>query len=191
MRTVVGIFGSSSAADAAVANLVNAGVPPARIRQLTPGSSERQIHGIPTSDTEQSGMGGVVGGIVGGVVGITTVLAIEAVLRGSMGALTTANFVIAALGVVAGVAIGAFAGGTLEDRLSAGLPKDEIYFYEEALRRGRSVVFAFASNNRQESIARRTLGRAGADSLDAGDENWRVGLQAPADVHRTTGRRAS
>jgi hypothetical protein len=192
MRTVVGIFGSSSAADAAVANLVNAGVPPARIRQLTPGSSERQIHaGIPTSDTEQPGMGSAVGGIVGGVVGITAILAIEVVLRGSMGSLTTVNLFLAALGAVAGAAIGAFAGGTLEDRLSPGLPKDEIYFYEEALRRGRSVVFVFASSHSQESIARRTLGRAGADSLDAGDENWRVGLQAPADVHRTTGRRAS
>ncbi len=192
MKTVVGIFGSSSAADAAAANLVNAGVPPARIRQLTPGSSERQIHtGIPTSETEQSGMGSVVGGVVGGVVGVTAVLAIEAILRGSMGALTTANFLIAALGAVAGAAIGAFAGGALEDRLSPGLPKDEIYFYEEALRRGRSVVFVFASNSRQEEIARRTLGRAGADSLDAGDESWRVGLQAPNGVHRASGHRAS
>jgi hypothetical protein len=190
MKTVVGIFGSSSAADAAATNLVNAGVPPARIRQLTPGSSERQIHsGVPTSETEQAGMGSAVGGVVGGATGATAVLVLAALSHGSVGGLTTASLLFAALGAAVGAAIGAFAGGALEDKLSPGLPKDEIYFYEEALRRGRSVVFVFASNGRQEEIARRTLGRAGADSLDAGDENWRIGLEVPQGVHRGASRR--
>ena len=39
---------------------------------------------------------------------------------------------------------GAVAGGALEDGLAHGLPKDELYLYEDALRKGHSVVFAFA-----------------------------------------------
>lgn len=192
MKTVVGIFSSSPAADRAAGNLVNAGVPPENIRQLTPGSSEREIHSaIPTAETEQPGMGKAVGAVVGFVVGVTAAFGVPAVLQGAIGALQQTSLILAAVGGVVGAAIGVLAGGALEARLSTGLPKDEIYFYEEALRRGRCIVFVFASNNRQEEIARRTLDRAGADSLDAADESWRVGL-SPAQVHRRVpGERAS
>ena len=189
MRIAVGVFSSTAAADRAVKNLANAGLPQGSIRRLTPRSSEREIHAtIPTAETEQSGMGKVVGALVGGVVGLTAALFIAAALNG-MGALGQATWIIAALCGTLGAVIGGFAGGMLEDRLSTGLPKDEIYFYEEALRRGRSVVFAFASGARQEEIAKRALERAGASSLDAGDESWRVGL-SPAGVHNRTGQRA-
>ena len=192
MRIVVGVFSSSAAADRAVKNLANAGLPPGRVRQLTPGSSEREIHSaIPTAETEQPGIGKALGAVVGGVVLLTAALGVAAVLRGGMGALGQTTWIVAALCGILGALIGGFAGGALEERLSTGLPKDEIYFYEEALRRGRSVVFAFASGGRQEEIARRSLERAGANSLDAGDESWRVGL-SPSSVHnRTTGRQAS
>ncbi|HLN59150.1 MAG TPA: hypothetical protein VK416_11360 [Thermoanaerobaculia bacterium] len=192
MRTVVGIFSSPAAAQRATRDLVNAGVPPARIRQLTPGSPEREIHSaIPTTETEQPGMGKAVGAVVGGVVGLTLALGLSAVLQGGMGALGLTAWIIAALCAIVGAGIGFIAGGVLDERLSTGLPKDEIYFYEEALRKGRSVVFAFAAGGRQEATARRVLDRAGANSLDAGDESWSVGL-SPARVHnRTTGRRAS
>ncbi len=191
MKTVVGIFSARPATERAAADLVNAGLPPGSIRKLTPGSSEREIHsGIPTAETEQAGMGKAVGGVVGFVVGVTAALGAPAVLQGAIGPWQQTSLIIAALCGVAGVVIGVLAGGALEARLSTGLPKDEIYFYEEALRRGRSVVFVFASNSRQEEIARRLLDRAGADSLDAGDESWRVGL-SPAQVHRSPGRRVS
>ena len=192
MRTVVGIFSSPAAAQLAARDLVNAGLPPGRIRQLTPGSPEREIHSaIPTSETEQPGIGRAVGAVVGGVVGLTLALGLLAVVQGGMGALGLTAWIIAALCAIVGAGIGFIAGGVLDERLSTGLPKDEIYFYEEALRKGGSVVFAFASGSRQEETARRVLDRAGANSLDAGDESWRVGL-SPASVHnRTTGRRAS
>jgi len=41
-------------------------------------------------------------------------------------------------------------------------------------------------------MVRRMLGSAGADSLDAGDESWKVGIEAPNGIHgKNTGRRAS
>lgn len=189
MRIVVGLFRSVALADRAVKNLANAGLPPGRIRRLTPGSSEREIHStIPTAETEQPGMGKAVGALVGGVVGLTVALLVAAVLNG-MGALGQTTWIIATLCAALGAVTGGFAGGVLEEKLSTGLPKDEIYFYEEALRRGRSVVFVFPSGSRQEETARGVLERAGANSLDAGDESWRVGL-SPANVHNQTGRRA-
>lgn len=193
MKTVVGIFGSASAAESAAANLMNAGISPGRIRRLTPDSSERQVHtGIPTSETEQPGIGRAVGGVVGGVFGATAVLTFMAIAGTGVGALGGTSYFATGLGAIVGALIGAFAGGALEDRLSRGLPKDEIYFYEEALRRGRSVVFVFAGNARQEEMARRALGSAGADSLDAGDESWKVGIREPDGIHRgASGRRAS
>ena len=192
MKTIVGVFGSTSAADRAAATLVNEGIPPSRIRQLTPESPENQIHStIPTSETEQAGMGRAVGGVVGGVVGAVVVLTIIAVSSRTMVTLTGTNYLVTAIGAIVGAIAGAFAGGALEDKLSRGLPKDEIYFYEEALRRGRSVVFVFASSNAQEDRVRELLGSAGADSLDAGDESWKVGIQTPENVHGRSGRRAS
>ena len=192
MKTVVGIFGSASAAERAAAMLVNEGIPPSRIRQLTPESPENQIHNaIPTSETEQAGMGRAVGGVVGGVVGAMLVLTVLAVSGGTMVSLTGTSYLLTAIGAAIGAIAGAFAGGALEDRLSRGLPKDEIYFYEEALRRGRSVVFVFAANATQEERVRELLGSAGADSLDAGDESWKVGIQTPENVHERSGRRAS
>jgi hypothetical protein len=192
MKTVVGIFSSPAAADRAVKDLVIAGVPPGNIRKLTPGSSEREIHsGIPMAETEQPGMGRAVGAVVGGVVGLTAALGVSAVLHGGMDALGQTAWLVTGLCGILGAVIGALAGGALEERLSTGLPKDEIYFYEESLRRGRSVIFAFASGGKQKEIVRRVLDRAGANSLDAGDESWRVGL-SPSSVHNhTTGRRAS
>ena len=134
-------------------------------------------------------MGRAVGGVVGGVIGAMLVLTWIALLGKATGALTGTSYLLTALAAAVFAIAGAFAGGAFEDWLFRGLPKDEIYFYEEALRRGRSVVFVFA-NNRQEEMVRQTLGRAGAASLDAGDESWKVGIKTPQIVHRT-GRRAS
>ena len=192
MKTVVGVFGSTSAADRAAATLANEGIPPSRIRQLTPDGPENQIHStIPTSETEQAGMGRAVGGVVGGAIAATAVLMLIAVTSRTTVSLTGTSYLVAAVAAAVGAIAGAFAGGALEDRLSRGLPKDEIYFYEEALRRGRSVVFVFAANTAQEERVRELLGSAGADSLDAGDESWKVGIQTPENVHGRSGRRAS
>ena len=190
MKTVVGIFDNPSAAQRAAASLVRAGLPASKVRQLNPGSPEREIHSaIPTSETEQSGMGKAIGGLVGAVFTTTAGLLLLGVLRPGTGSLTTGALLGLAAFALVGLVAGAVAGGALENRMSVGLPKDEIYFYEAALRRGRSVVFALAKNDEQEELARRAFEISGADSLDAADENWRVGL-SPAGVHRDSSRRA-
>jgi hypothetical protein len=92
------------------------------------------------------------------------------------------------LGLVGGAVAGAAAGGALEDSLANGLPKDEIYVYKDALRRGRTVLIAFAEDTEQATAARTALEQAGAESLDAARAQWWIGTRdAEAEAYQATG----
>ena len=82
--------------------------------------------------------------------------------------LVTGLLVGALLGAGAGVAIGK----ALETHLPGGVPKDELLVYEEALRRGRSVVIALVESDEQADRARTVLERSGAESVDAARAAW-------------------
>src|SRR5258706_9830508 len=115
MKTVAGIFPSTSAAERGAGRLAEIGVPRPRIRQLTPNTPERQIHSIvPIAETEQPGMGKAIGAVVGFVVGAMIGLVAFGVLRGGAAQFSPAVLLgVAALGGCGGVA-GAFAGRALE-----------------------------------------------------------------------------
>jgi hypothetical protein len=83
----------------------------------------------------------------------------------------------AAAGGLGGAAAGAAAGGALENVLSIGVPKDEIFFYEDALRKGRSVVVGLSEDDDQIEAGRAALQKAGAETLDAAREKWWIGLR--------------
>src|SRR4030095_6312168 len=72
---------------------------------------------------------------------------------------------------------GAVAGRALEDSMSRGLPIDELFVYEDALRQGRTIVIAFVEGNLEAERAREIMREAGAESVDAARENWWVGLR--------------
>ncbi|MFN2386202.1 MAG: hypothetical protein ABR576_07950, partial [Thermoanaerobaculia bacterium] len=72
---------------------------------------------------------------------------------------------------------GAAAGEALEDRLFRGLPKDELYLYEDALRHGHSVLVAFAEDEKQRDAVRATIEAEGSETLDAARDRWWVGLR--------------
>lgn len=181
MKPVVGIFPSRGAAESSLQALAFAGIGRDRITLLSPGASDGQIQAVPTTETEQSGMGKAVGGVVGGVFGATTGLglaeAAASLLIPGVGPVAAIGLAAAALLGAGGAAAGMAAGSKLEETLFRGLPKDEIYLYEDALRQGRSVVIAFAEKA-QEEAARRALDGAGAESLDAARESWWVGLRS-------------
>ena len=65
----------------------------------------------------------------------------------------------------------------MEKSMADGLPHDEVYVYEDALRRGRSVVIAFADDHQIAENARAELERAGAESVDAARDEWWIGLR--------------
>jgi hypothetical protein len=181
METVVGIFSSREPAERAFRALRASGLSSDRLTLLTPGSSEKQVHAVPTTETEQPGMGKAVGGVVGGVFGATTGLglaeAAASLLIPGIGPVAAIGLAAAALLGAGGAVAGAAAGEALEDRLFRGLPKDELYLYEDALRHGHSVLVAFAEDEKQRDAVRGTLEAEGAETLDAARERWWVGLR--------------
>jgi hypothetical protein len=57
------------------------------------------------------------------------------------------------------------------------VPKDEIFFYEDALRQGRSVVVGLSESDDQIEAGRDALHKAGVETLDAAREKWWIGLK--------------
>jgi hypothetical protein len=186
MESVVGVFESAERARRAAEAISKAGIPTERLSVLTPGTSEQDIHSkVATSETEQPGMGKAVGGVVGGVFGATTGMGLGALaaslLVPGFGAIAAAELLGAAILGAGGIAGGAAAGKALEEKLSRGLPKDELYVYEHALRDGRSLVFALVEPEEADRV-RAVFEAQGATSLDAAREGWWVGIR---DVEKT------
>lgn len=76
----------------------------------------------------------------------------------------------------------------LENVLSIGVPKDEVFLYEDALRQGRSVVVGLSEREDQIQAGRDALNKAGAETLDAAREKWWIGLRdAEAAFHSKSG----
>jgi hypothetical protein len=181
MESIVGLFDSAERARRAAEAVARAGIPTERLSVLTPRSSEAEVHArVATSETEQPGMGKAVGGVVGGVFGATTGMGLGALaaslLVPGFGAVAAAELLGAALLGAGGVAGGAAAGGALEEKLSRGLPKDELYLYEHALHNGHSIVFALVEESEVDRT-RAALAAEGATSLDAAREKWWVGIR--------------
>ena len=182
METVSGIFPSRAAAEEAVRELHSAGLPNDRIALLTPGMKDERVEQkVPTADSEQPGMGKAMGGAVGGAMGVaggaTLGAAAASLLVPGVGPVIAGSILGAALLGAGGAATGIAAGGALEHELEAGLPHDEIYLYEDALRKGRSVVVAFVEDEAAIYSVRGALTGAGAESIDQAREDWWTGLR--------------
>jgi len=191
MKTVAGVFRSAQAARGAADDLRRAGFSQTQVNLLCPGSSEEEIHSIPTSDTEQPGVGGAIGGMLGGALGVAGGLelgiAVSALIPG-VGPVLAFGLAGAALLGAGGVAGGAALGNAAEEKSSQGVPSDEIFFYEDALRQGRSVVLVSAEDHWEDERAQKVLGDAGAESLDAARKDWWVGLRdGEAEHYRALG----
>jgi outer membrane lipoprotein SlyB len=181
MKTVVGILSWRSDAELTVERLREAGIPGENISLLTPDSSQEKLEEVPTTETEQPGMGAAMGGVVGGALGAAGGMGLGAamatLLVPGVGAVLAIGLGGAALLGAGGAIGGAAAGEALEDGMARGLPIDELFVYEHALRQGRSVLIVFAEDEVQASRAREVLHAAGAESVDAARENWWVGLR--------------
>lgn len=181
VESIVGIFRTPGDAHRAADALRKSGIEAERVNVLTPADSEAAVHSrVATTETEQPGMGKAVGGVVGGVAGATAGLHVgataAALLIPGIGPVAATGLLAAALFGLGGAVGGAAAGGALEDRLFPGLPKDELYLYEDALRKGHSVVFALVEEDEADR-AREVLAAEGAESLDAARESWWVGIR--------------
>lgn len=180
MEAITGVFETRSAAERALADVHSTGIPSDRITLLTPGSVDqvnKEVRTIPTDSTEQPGMGTAMGALLGGSVGFTGGSVLMALVPG-LGPITALGLLGAGILGAAGATVGANVGGSVEKASYEGLPEDEIFVYEDALRRGRSVVITLADNSGTASVVRDLLKRDGAESVDAAREQWWTGLRS-------------
>jgi hypothetical protein len=177
MKSVVGIFGTWQEATKAANLLRTVGFEGRNVILLSPSASERDVQAaVPTEDAEQPGMGKAIGSVVGGAAGLSAGALLANLLLPGIGPVLAVTFG-AAVGGLGGAAAGAVAGGALENLLSIGVPKDEIFFYEDALRQGRSLVVGLTESDDQIEAGRDVLHKAGAETLDAAREKWWIGLK--------------
>lgn len=182
MESIVGIFNSLADARRAAAIIRSLGVPENRLTVLSPNADEPEIEAqVPTADSEQPGMGTALGGTVGAALGVAGGLEAGAVaasfLIPGVGQVLAFGLIGALVFGAGGAAAGALAGGALEKGIAEGLPRDELFVYEDALRRGRSVVLAFVDDDQVAERARAEISRAGAESVDAARNEWWIGLR--------------
>jgi hypothetical protein len=185
MEAVSGVFNTRSAAERVVQEAASAGVPADNVTLLTPGSVDRidkEMPSVPTDSTEQPGMGKAIGALVGGGVGLTGGSLLIALVPG-VGPITAIGLLGAAIAGAAGATVGATVGDKMEKSSIEGLPEDEIFVYEDALRQGRSVVVALAENEESASHLRELMKAEGAESVDAAREQWWIGLRSAEENH--------
>jgi hypothetical protein len=188
MITVAGVFADRDAAQRAAGDLLAMGIAEKNLDLLSPDDGAEQVSTVPTADSEQPGMGRAVGSVVGGAVGIASGL--------SLGTMAAASFLVPGIGPVlgfgalgatalglAGGAAGAAVGEKMDRALMDGLPKDEIFLYIDALRRGRSVVICLARDKAESTEVRRVMQREGAETIDAARRRWWTGLRPAEREH--------
>lgn len=141
------------------------------VNLLTPQPSGEKPEDVPTTE-DMPPVGGALGGVVGGALGVAASFAIPGV--GQVIAFGAAAALLLGAG---GAAIGWRLGDAADRTSSTGLPIDELYIYEDALRQGRTVVIATVDEKENEKPVRDLLDKCGAESLDAARQRWWTGLR--------------
>lgn len=193
MGTVAGVFNSTKEAENAFLELqTQEGFREEDLVLLMPGTSMPALDEVPTTEGEQPGMGKALGGVVGGAVGLSVGTLVANLILPGVGSIVAVGLGAGALGI-GGALAGAAGGGAMENQLSGGLPKDELFFYEDALKQCRTVVIGTSTDDDTVEKARAVMERNGAETIDRARERWWIGLRdaeeeeygAPAEEFRT------
>lgn len=190
MKTVAGIFNSRADAERALETLRGLGLSEERLNLLTPGETPAEVDAeVPTTETEQPGMGKALGATVGGALGAAGGLHLGSIIASSLipgvGPVLAVGMIAAALVGVGGAAAGSKVGEAVEDNIAPELPHDELYVYEDALRKGKSVIIAAADDGEQADHVHTVLAAASAESIDAARESWWIGLRDAEEAEYT------
>src|SRR5258707_762373 len=185
MEAISGVFKTRQDAEHAVKEIRTAGIPADKVTLLTPGTTDKidkELQSVPVDAAEQVGMGKTFGAVLGGAAGLSGGSLLIALVPG-VGPVTAIGLLGAAILGAAGASIGASAGGKLEGSMSRGLPEDEIFVYEDALRKGRSVIVALSDNAETTALLRDLLRAEGAETIDAARDQWWLGLRSAEENH--------
>lgn len=182
METITGIFDSRDAGERALSELAkHKDFNGENLLMLTPDGARSTTDAIPSDEGEQPGMGSTIGGVVGGAVGLAAGAVLSNVILPGIGPILTLT--LSAGSGLGGAALGAAGGSAAERALSNGVPKDEVFFYEDALRHSRTLVIAMAESDDSASEARAVMERNGAESVDAAREKWWIGMRDAEATH--------
>jgi hypothetical protein len=191
MQAVVGVFSSQTEAERAVDILESKGISADRVTLLVPGDIRTEMEAVPLDASERPGMGKVMGAVVGAAGGLSAGAVVAAMIAG-VGPVSALGLLGTAILTAAGGSVGAAAGQSLENRMTEGVPEDEIFVYEDALRKGRTVVIVLAEDEKTAARFRELLKTEGAESVDAARQQWWVGLRSAEQEHySTSGRKFS
>jgi hypothetical protein len=183
MKAVTGVFRSESEGQHALSEMRSTGFNQDRLTLLTPGSTKFDKKGTPVVTTEQPGMGTAMGAVLGTAAGMSGGPLIIAALIPGVGPITAIGLLGGALLAAAGASVGGVVGGKFENAMTKGLPEDELFVYEDALRKGRSVLIVLAEDESAASPIRDFLKVEGAETVDAARDQWWIGLREAEREH--------
>jgi hypothetical protein len=187
MKAVTGVFGSGHEAEQAAKALHRSGFPQDKVITLIPGEYRAKDSAIPVDSAEQPGVGKAIGALVGAAAGLSGGVLVAAIP--GVGPVTALGYLGASILGLAGAGVGAAAGGAVENATTEGLPEDEFFVYEDALRHGRSVVIALAEDDAGADSARALMKQQDAESIDSARDQWWIGLRSAEQEHyRYSGR---
>lgn len=161
MPTISAMFQSVSEARGAIDSLSGIGVDEGKINYLAPGNAPGEAN---AAAGLARGSGATLGGLLG--MGASTFLI--------PGLGPIAGFGLVA-GALAGTALGAMAGKAVDRK--SDVPREDLYFFEEALRRGHTIVIVEAHHGDQEIRVRNILEHAGGRRVESLRREWWLSLR--------------
>ncbi|HEY8226893.1 MAG TPA: hypothetical protein VIG25_16545 [Pyrinomonadaceae bacterium] len=175
MAIITGVFESRAEAEQVVNELRAANIKAEHIGLLTPEMKEEELEArAHVTDSERPGLGKAMGAVVGGAMGVASGATLGAAAASlavpGVGPVIAAGVLAGAVLGAAGVATGAIVGEAAEQALGEGLPHEDLFVYEDALRKGRSVVVSFVDSD--EDRVRDIMRRHGSLDVDELRENW-------------------
>lgn len=178
MRTLIGIFRSSALAEATITRLREAGLPDDHLLLLTP-KSRSDLHAgrLPVPHPQGScGMtAGHVVGAISGFAGGTLAGAIAMLLMVEGSLFVTVGTI--ALASLAGVGVGAAAGGAVQKTFGPPLSYEDVLVYEDTLRHGGDVLIVFPGDEAKASAAQQIFAELGVEGVEDARGHWWHRLQ--------------
>jgi hypothetical protein len=182
VKAVTGVFVSQADAQRAVKTLRVAGVPEDKVTLLTSSHGLKHPEPVSMDTAEQPGMAKTLGAVVGAAGGLTWGSLLASAILPGVGPVTALGLLGSAMLGAAGATMGASVAGSFENFTTDGLPEDEVFVYEDALRKGRSVVIALAQDGEAARL-RDLLKSEGAEEIDAARHQWWIGLRSAEREH--------
>jgi hypothetical protein len=189
MRSIAGVFVAQADAERAARKLRSIGLTDKKITLLKPGTAaevSREVESVDTEGTEQPGVAKAIGGVVGAAAGMAGGFELGTLASAfipGVGPVVALGLWGAAILGLAGAGAGVAAGAAVEDAATEGLPADELFVYEDALRRGRTVLIALCDDDVTAASAHELLKAEGAETIDSARDQWWIGLRSAEREH--------